>query len=78
MKKSTKIIVLLTILALTLTLVSCDLKATIEQYSQDIYDMIMSNQGYLKEDEKYRGDDTPSAESQQEIEDHVLTEDENA
>lgn len=77
MKKSVKIIALLTILALAFTLISCDVKATIEQYSQNIYDMITSYQGFLKEDEKYKND-TPSAESEISQDNDILTEDENA
>ncbi|MBQ7761818.1 MAG: hypothetical protein IJ400_07165 [Clostridia bacterium] len=77
MKKSIKIIALLTIIALAFTLASCDLKGTIEQYSQNIYNVIMSNQGYLKEDEQYKTD-TPSTENEQAPEDYTLTEDENA
>ncbi len=77
MKKSIKIIAILTILALAFTLASCDIKGTIEQYSQNIYDMIMSNQGFLKEDEKFKND-TPSAEIENDIENNLLIEDENA
>jgi hypothetical protein len=77
MKKSVKIIAILTVLVLALTFVACDIKGTLDMYSEMIHDLIMSNEGFLKEDEKYH-EDTPMTEFQEEYGDFGLIKDEKA
>lgn len=77
MKKSVKIIAILTVLVLALTFVACDIRGTLDKYSKMINDLIMSNEGFLKEDEKYH-EDTPMTGSQVEYGDFGLIKDENA
>ncbi|MBQ8840005.1 MAG: hypothetical protein IJ004_01575 [Clostridia bacterium] len=77
MKGLTRILASILIsLFVAFSLCSCDIKGTVDQYSQNLYDMIMSNQEFLKEDEQFK--EQESQEEKEQEDDTELIPDENA